>query len=50
MALYEEQTAPLLDIYGARDLVVTVDGLGDVDDVTKRIVSALEERGLAAAS
>jgi adenylate kinase len=50
MALYEEQTAPLLDIYGARDLVVTVDGLGDVDDVTERIVSALEERGLAAAS
>ncbi|MDQ1609567.1 MAG: adenylate kinase [Acidimicrobiaceae bacterium] len=46
MALYEEQTAPLLDIYGARGLVTKVDALGDVDEVTSRILAALAERGI----
>ncbi|QWT24036.1 adenylate kinase [Subtercola sp. PAMC28395] len=45
--VYEEQTAPLISIYTARGLVVEVDGLGAVDDVTGRIVSALTARGLA---
>jgi adenylate kinase len=40
-AVYAEQTAPLIDVYGSRGLVVAVDGLGDVEDVTARIVSAL---------
>ncbi|RFA10074.1 adenylate kinase [Subtercola boreus] len=44
--VYEEQTAPLVDIYTKRDLVVTVDGLGSMDDVTKRITDALGERGI----
>jgi adenylate kinase len=39
--VYAEQTAPLIDVYGSRGLVVAVDGLGAVDDVTDRIVSAL---------
>ncbi|AZZ50751.1 MULTISPECIES: adenylate kinase [Rathayibacter] len=42
LALYEEQTAPLIDIYAARGLVIVVDGLGPVDEVTERIVVALE--------
>lgn len=42
LALYEEQTAPLIDVYAARGLVVVVDGLGPVDEVTERIVVALE--------
>lgn len=46
LALYEEQTAPLIDVYGSRGLVVTVDGLGAVDEVTDRILEALAERGL----
>jgi adenylate kinase len=46
LALYEEQTAPLIDVYGSRGIVVTVDGLGSVDDVTERILGALRERGL----
>jgi len=45
--VYEEQTAPLISIYTSRGLVVEVDGLGAVDDVTGRIVSALTARGLA---
>ncbi|RFA13470.1 adenylate kinase [Subtercola boreus] len=44
--VYEEQTAPLIDLYQGRDLVVTVDGLGSVDAVTARITDALLERGI----
>jgi len=39
--VYQEQTAPLLDTYGERGIVVTIDGLGDIDDVTERILKAL---------
>ena len=48
MAVYAEQTAPLIDVYEARDLVVTVDGLGQVAEVTERILSALAVRGITA--
>ena len=48
LEVYEEQTAPLIDIYAARDLVVTIDGLGDVNEVTSRILSALSARGINA--
>jgi adenylate kinase len=41
---YEQKTQPLLDFYGDRDILVRVDGAGDVDDVTARIVAALEPR------
>ncbi|TFB96937.1 MULTISPECIES: adenylate kinase [Cryobacterium] len=47
--VYAEQTAPLIDIYGSRGIVVTVDGLGAVDEVTTRILDALAERGIHAA-
>jgi adenylate kinase len=47
LEVYEEQTAPLVSVYAARNLVVTVDGLGEVADVTNRIVAALAERGIA---
>ncbi len=45
--VYEEQTAPLISVYAARDLVITVDGLGEVADVTSRIVDALAARGIS---
>ena len=45
--VYEEQTAPLISVYAARDLVITVDGLGEVAEVTNRIVDALAERGIS---
>ena len=47
LEVYEEQTAPLVSVYAARNLVVTVDGLGEVAEVTARIVEALAERGIA---
>jgi adenylate kinase len=40
--VYQEQTEPLLEVYGERGLLVHVDGAGQVDEVTERILSALE--------
>jgi adenylate kinase len=40
--VYAEQTAPLIDVYRSRGLLVEVDGMGEVDDVTKRIFDALD--------
>ncbi len=50
LEVYAEQTAPLIEGYAARDLVVEVDGLGAIDVVTDRILTALEERGLRPAA
>lgn len=41
---YTLETAPLLDVYRARGLLVEVDGLGAVDEVTERLFSALDQR------
>jgi adenylate kinase len=40
--VYLEQTAPLVDVYRERALLVQVDGMGEVDDVTGRLTSALQ--------
>lgn len=42
LQVYENQTAPLIDLYGARGLLVRVDGLGEIDKVTDRILAALD--------
>lgn len=42
LAVYEENTAPLIDFYADRGILVRVDGTGSVDDVTTRIVSAID--------
>ena len=44
LAVYTDATAPLTAFYDARELLVRVDGIGDVDDVTSRIVAALDAR------
>lgn len=41
LEVYFEQTAPLIDLYRSQDLLVQVDGLGVIEDVTGRIVAAL---------
>ena len=41
--VYAEQTAPLLDVYSARGLLVEVDGLGEIDEVSRRVFAALDE-------
>ena len=46
--VYERETAPLIAIFDERGLVVEVDGIGAVDEVTRRILAGLAERGIAA--
>ncbi|HVX56080.1 adenylate kinase [Nocardioides sp.] len=40
--VYVEQTQPLIEVYKQRGLVHEIDGLGEVDEVTKRIFTALD--------
>jgi adenylate kinase len=47
--VYTEQTAPLIAVYADRGLLVEVDGMGEVDDVSRRIFGALEKVRDAAA-
>ena len=44
MAIYEEQTAPLITMYAARGFLIMVDGLGEIEEVTSRIVEALNAK------
>jgi len=46
--VYARETAPLIALFAERQLLVDVDGLGSVDEVTARILDALAARGLAA--
>ena len=39
--VYDRETKPLLDVYASRGLLVAVDGMGEVDEVTARLVAAL---------
>ena len=40
--LYEEETAPLIDWYKKRDLLVEINGTGSPDAVTRRVVGAID--------
>jgi adenylate kinase len=46
--VYAEQTAPLLELYAERGLLIPVDGMGPVPDVTARVFKALDETNGAA--
>jgi adenylate kinase len=46
--IYADQTAPLIEVFTNRQLVVEVDGLGAVQEVTARILEALASRGIEA--
>jgi adenylate kinase len=39
---YAEQTLPLIKVYGERGLVIPVDGAGEVDEVSQRILQVAE--------
>ena len=41
LEVYAEQTAPLIELYAERGVLVEVDGIGSVDQVTSNIFSAL---------
>lgn len=42
MNLYAEETAPLSAIYRSRGVLMHVDGMGEVDEVTERVFAALD--------
>jgi adenylate kinase len=46
--VYAEQTAPLIKVYDDRGMLVEVDGMGPVEEVTTRVFEALGETSAAA--
>ncbi len=48
LEVYREQTAPLIDLYGQSGLLVSVDGIGAIEEVTGRIMEKLSGRGVRA--
>ena len=46
--VYARETSPLLALYAQRGLLVEVDGLGGMDEVTERVLEGLAERGFVA--
>ena len=46
LAIYERETAPILGVFRARGIVEQIDGIGSLDEITERILAALEARGL----
>jgi adenylate kinase len=42
--VYAQQTAPISKVYADRGVLVQVDGIGDVDEVTERLVQAIAPR------
>ncbi|MFS0854083.1 adenylate kinase [Microbacterium sp. 179-I 3D4 NHS] len=47
--IYEQETAPIIDLYEEKGIVDRVDGTGSLDEVTQRILAALDARGLRVA-
>ena len=45
LRVYAEQTEPLLEVYRSRGLLVEVDGLGEIPEVSERIFAALDAHG-----
>lgn len=42
--VYHEQTAPVAGLYAERNLLVRVNGIGEIDEVTERMLTALAEQ------
>ena len=42
LELYEQETKPLVDFYRERGLLVSVDGVGDEDEVQRRLLDAID--------
>jgi len=45
--VYARETTPLIDVYRDKGLLIEVDGLGEIDDVSARISEALAAREIA---
>jgi len=44
--VYARETAPLIPVFRERGILIEVDGLGDIDEISSRIADALEARGI----
>jgi adenylate kinase len=42
LEVYGEQTAPLVDLYQQQGVLVKLHGMGGVDEVTDRVMAALQ--------
>ena len=45
--VYQRETEPVVAMYRDRGVLVEVDGLGEIEEVTARIFASLAERGIA---
>lgn len=45
--VYAQQTSPLIEVFQQRGLLVTVDGIGPIDEITQRIVARLTAAGVS---
>jgi adenylate kinase len=41
--VYAEQTEPLIEVYRKRDLLIEVDGMGEIEEITARIFETLQD-------
>ncbi|MFT4136793.1 adenylate kinase [Microbacterium sp.] len=46
LAIYERETAPILDVYRERGIVDEIDGVGSLEEIGARIAAALAARGI----
>lgn len=44
LELYEDETVPAIDLFESKGMLVTVDGVGEVDDVFGRVTHVIEEK------
>ncbi|MFD5213197.1 adenylate kinase [Microbacterium sp. NPDC058345] len=44
--IYEHETSPIIEIYQERGIVDRIDGVGSLDEITERISTALNARGV----
>lgn len=42
LAVYRDQTAPLIELYDGRGIVRRVDAMGDIETITQRVLAALD--------
>lgn len=47
--VYQRETEPVVAMYRERGMLIEVDGLGEIEDVTARIFSRLAEHGIGSA-
>lgn len=47
LEVYAQQTAPLITLYNDRGLLISVDGIGPIEEITERILERLSAHGVS---